>query len=62
MGKLVARAYGIIDELLARRKGGREAGEPRKDDMLDVALDNEDEWKNNNPVIDRNNIKGLIAV
>nr|BAD23194.1 putative cytochrome P450 [Oryza sativa Japonica Group] len=61
MGKLVARAYGIIDELLARRKGGREAGEPRKDDMLDVALDNEDEWKNNNPVIDRNNIKGLIA-
>uniref|UniRef100_A0A0D9YSK7 Cytochrome P450 n=1 Tax=Oryza glumipatula TaxID=40148 RepID=A0A0D9YSK7_9ORYZ len=29
--------------------------------MLDVALDNEDEWKNNNPVIDRNNIKGLIA-
>uniref|UniRef100_A0A0D3F5F6 Cytochrome P450 n=1 Tax=Oryza barthii TaxID=65489 RepID=A0A0D3F5F6_9ORYZ len=44
-----------------RDAGGREAGEPRKDDMLDVALDNEDEWKNNNPVIDRNNIKGLIA-
>lgn len=63
MGKLVARAYGIIDELLARRKGGREAGEPRKDDLLDVVLDNQDEWKKeNNPVIDRNNIKGLIAV
>uniref|UniRef100_A0A0E0K027 Cytochrome P450 n=1 Tax=Oryza punctata TaxID=4537 RepID=A0A0E0K027_ORYPU len=53
MGELVARGYGIFEELLARRKGGREAGEPRKDDLLDV--------KESNPVLDRNAIKGLIT-
>lgn len=63
MGELVARGYGIFEELLARRKGGREAGERRKDDLLDVVLDREDELKKeSNPVLDRNAIKGLITV
>ncbi|TVU51415.1 hypothetical protein EJB05_02846, partial [Eragrostis curvula] len=61
MAPLVATAYRITDRLLEQRLRAREAGEPRKNDMLDVVLDKEYEWRQEGSVIDRNAIKGLFT-
>ncbi|TVU51421.1 hypothetical protein EJB05_02852 [Eragrostis curvula] len=61
MAALVATAYQIMDQQVEQRLRAREAGEPRKNDMLDVVLDKEHEWRQEGSVIDRNAIKGLFT-
>ncbi|TVU51419.1 hypothetical protein EJB05_02850, partial [Eragrostis curvula] len=53
MAPLVATAYQIMDQQVEQRLRAREAGEPRKNDMLDV--------RQEGSVIDRNAIKGLFT-
>ena len=53
--------YAIIDEQIERRMHGRTAGEPRKNDLLDVMLE-EGESKEDSNEINRDAIRGLFTV
>ncbi|KAK3154152.1 hypothetical protein QOZ80_2BG0186890 [Eleusine coracana subsp. coracana] len=55
---IVAHAYEMIDKQIEQRLRDRQAGEPRKDDMLDVVLD---EWKKEGSLIDHNAMRGLFT-
>ncbi|RCV07540.1 hypothetical protein SETIT_1G253000v2 [Setaria italica] len=61
MGALVRYAHRIIDEQYMRRRRGRDAGQPRKDDMMDVAIDKEKEWEEEGSEMNYGAIKGLIT-
>uniref|UniRef100_I1QSX7 Cytochrome P450 n=1 Tax=Oryza glaberrima TaxID=4538 RepID=I1QSX7_ORYGL len=61
MARLVKRMYAIIDEQIERRMHGRTAGEPRKNDLLDVMLDKEGESKEDSNEINRDAIRGLFT-
>lgn len=61
MARLVKRMYAIIDEQIERRMHGRTAGEPRKNDLLDVMLE-EGESKEDSNEINRDAIRGLFTV
>ncbi|CAN6363739.1 unnamed protein product [Urochloa humidicola] len=64
MARLVRRMYAIVDEQIEKRERGRAAGEPRKNDLLDVMLDKvgevEDE-STESDVISQNTIRGLFT-
>ncbi|EAZ15437.1 hypothetical protein OsJ_30854 [Oryza sativa Japonica Group] len=60
MARLVKRMYAIIDEQIERRMHGRTAGEPRKNDLLDVMLE-EGESKEDSNEINRDAIRGLFT-
>uniref|UniRef100_A0A0E0M5X1 Cytochrome P450 n=1 Tax=Oryza punctata TaxID=4537 RepID=A0A0E0M5X1_ORYPU len=61
MAMLVRRMYAIIDEQIERRMHGRAAGEPRKNDLLDVMLDKEGENQEDGNEINRDAIRGLFT-
>uniref|UniRef100_A0A0E0EW74 Cytochrome P450 n=1 Tax=Oryza meridionalis TaxID=40149 RepID=A0A0E0EW74_9ORYZ len=62
MARLVKRMYAIIDEQIERRMHGRAAGEPRKNDLLDVMLDKEGESQEDSNEINRDAIRGLLQI
>ncbi|KAG2651078.1 hypothetical protein PVAP13_1NG159800 [Panicum virgatum] len=45
MGVLLRSVHGMIDEQFMRRRHCREAGEPSRSDMMDVVIDMEHEWE-----------------
>jgi hypothetical protein len=65
MEKLVAWAYGVIDRQIELRRRGRAAGEPRRNDLLDAALDMEGQVDGTEPegwVMDQAAMRGMFMV
>jgi len=62
LSALLRYAYGIVDEEIARRRRGRDAGEPRKNDMVDLVIDKEKEWKEEGSQMNYDLIRDLITV
>nr|CAB3491728.1 unnamed protein product [Digitaria exilis] len=61
MARLVKRMYAIIDEQIEERERSRDAGEARKNDLLDVMLDNEVEEESTDGM-SHNAIRGLFTL
>uniref|UniRef100_A0A0E0M5X0 Cytochrome P450 n=1 Tax=Oryza punctata TaxID=4537 RepID=A0A0E0M5X0_ORYPU len=60
MEKLVGWVYGVIDGQIEQRRRRRIAGEPRKNDLLDVALDMEGEVEGEGWVMNRETMRGMF--
>ncbi|TVU29992.1 hypothetical protein EJB05_21592, partial [Eragrostis curvula] len=60
-----ATQVGCIDQIIngqfAGRRCGRDAGEPRKNDMMDVVLDKEQEWKERGSPMNYDAVKGMFT-
>ncbi|KAL6634637.1 hypothetical protein ACP70R_027308 [Stipagrostis hirtigluma subsp. patula] len=61
LGALIRHFHQIVDKQLTRRKLGREAGDPSKNDMLDVVIDKELEWKEDGNLMNYDAAKGLFT-
>ncbi|CAM0878985.1 unnamed protein product [Alopecurus aequalis] len=61
IAKLLAVTYRQYEELVARRRSGRDAGEARKDDLLDVVLDAEREWQQEASVLSHKTMRALFV-
>ncbi|CAN6238800.1 unnamed protein product [Urochloa humidicola] len=61
MGALFRYAHRIIDEQFEGRRRGRDAGEPRKNDVMDVVIDMEEVWKEEGSEMNYDAVKGLIT-
>lgn len=62
MGALVRHSYRIIHQQFMRRRRDRDAGEPRKNDMMDVVIDKEQEWRESGSSMNYDIVKGLLLV
>jgi hypothetical protein len=62
MARLITIAHVLVDDLFAQRLRAREAGEPPKNDVLDVVLDKEHEWQQEGSEINRHVIRGMFTV
>ncbi|TVU30003.1 hypothetical protein EJB05_21603 [Eragrostis curvula] len=61
LGALIRYAHRVIDEQFAGRRRGRDAGDPRKNDMMDVVLDKEPEWKEGGSPMNYDAVKGMFT-
>ncbi|OEL14680.1 Cytochrome P450 76C2 [Dichanthelium oligosanthes] len=61
MKSLLAVVYRPFDEEVVVRRRSREAGEPRKNDVLDIVLDKESEWKEEGSLLNPEDIYGAGA-
>ncbi|CAO2206562.1 unnamed protein product [Urochloa humidicola] len=61
MEKPLGIVYRPFDEQIALRRRSREAGEPRKDDVLDMVLDRESEWKKEGSLLSPEVIRVLLS-
>ncbi|TVU04440.1 hypothetical protein EJB05_49982, partial [Eragrostis curvula] len=62
MGTLVRHGHRIFDQQFMRRRRERDAGEPSKDDMIDVMIDREHEWKQAGSRLNYDAVRGLFQV
>ncbi|TVU30812.1 hypothetical protein EJB05_22456, partial [Eragrostis curvula] len=60
MGTLVRHGHRIFDQQFMRRRRERDAGEPSKDDMIDVMIDREHEWKQAGSPLNYDAVRGLF--
>ncbi|PVH66718.1 hypothetical protein PAHAL_1G327600 [Panicum hallii] len=58
---LVRYSNGIVDEEFVRRRRGRDAGEPRKNDMVDLVIDKEKEWEEEGSELNYDVVRCLIT-
>ncbi|KAG8055561.1 hypothetical protein GUJ93_ZPchr0001g29900 [Zizania palustris] len=61
MKDLLAIVYAQFDEQVSHRLRSREAGEPRKNDVLDTVLDKESERKQEGPLLSRGDLRVLLS-
>ncbi|TVU29988.1 hypothetical protein EJB05_21588 [Eragrostis curvula] len=61
LGALIRYGHQIINEQFAGRRRGRDAGEPRKNDMMDVVLEKEQEWKEEGSPMNYDAVKGMFT-
>lgn len=61
MCALIGHGYRIIDEQFRQRRLDRDAGEPRKNDMMDKVIDKEKQWKEEGSQLNYDAIKGLFT-
>ncbi|OEL23741.1 Cytochrome P450 76C2 [Dichanthelium oligosanthes] len=60
-GAIVRYSHRIIDEQFMQRRRSRDSGEPRKNDMADVVIDKEKEWKEEGGQMNYDAVKGLFT-
>ncbi|CAN6232658.1 unnamed protein product [Urochloa humidicola] len=61
MAALIRYGYRIIDEQFVQRKRDRDDGEPRKNDMMDVVIDEEKEWKEEGSQMNYDTFRALFT-
>ncbi|PUZ76802.1 hypothetical protein GQ55_1G319400 [Panicum hallii var. hallii] len=61
LSALVRYLSGIVDEEFVRRRRGRDAGEPRKNDMVDLVIDKEKEWEEEGSELNYDVVRCLIT-
>ena len=60
-GELIRYGNGIVDEEIMHRRRGRDAGEPRKDDMVDLMIDKEKEWEEEGSEVNYDVVRDFIG-
>jgi hypothetical protein len=62
MTALGRHVYRIIDEQFMQRKCDRDVGAPKKNDMMDLVLDKEKEWKEEGSQMNYDAVRGMFTV
>ncbi|WVZ74414.1 hypothetical protein U9M48_022597 [Paspalum notatum var. saurae] len=61
MGAAIRYGYRIVDEQFTRRRLDRDAGKPKKNDMVDRVIDKEKQWKEEGSQMNYDAVRGLFT-